>query len=107
MTRNKVDYAIKKVEEENRKPKLAKSTVTVSKQSCVSSLISWSIITNKDATDALILLNTSSESPTDNSLASIDSMSTSDSKFDSDPERLSLSSFIDEKLQVNEAKAIG
>ncbi len=107
MTRNMVNYAIKKVEEENSKPKLAKSIVTVSKQSCVSSLISGSIITNKDAADALILLNTSSESPTDNSLASIDSMSTSDSKFDSDPERLSLSSFIDEKLQVNEAKAIG
>jgi hypothetical protein len=91
MTRNMVNYAIKKVEEENSKPKLAKSIVTVSKQSCVSSLTNGSIITNKNAADALILLNTSSESPTDNSLASIDSMSTSDSKFDSGHEGLSLS----------------
>jgi hypothetical protein len=92
MTRNMVNYGVKKIEGDNNKPKMAKSTVIISKQTCISSLTSGSIITNKDAVDALIELNTSSASPTDASSSSIDSISNSDSKFESDPEGVSLSS---------------
>jgi hypothetical protein len=111
MTRNMLNYAVKKLEEDNMKPKLSKATVTFRKQSCISSITSGSNNSNSVAVDEL---NSSDATTKDPSSVSTDDINNSNSKHDSDSESdcdskadVSLSSVIETKLNDPKPKAIG